>query len=777
MALRKLLGPAAIATVPGRGYHVTLPVEVVGAAAGATAGEGPAPASPRPAAPPRRTNVPARLPPMFGRAEDLATVRDLLAAHALVSVVGAGGIGKTRLAQALAAELAGDFPDGAWMVELASLADPGLVASAVARTIGIALASERAAIEVVASVLAAQRLLLILDNCEHLIDGVVALVEAVRRAAPDVRLLVTSQEPLKAVEEQTYRLGALSTPAEAAPDDGRRYGAVDLFVAAARAADPHFALTKRNVAAVAEICRRLDGIPLALELAAARVPLLGVEGLRARLDERFRVLTGGARTVLRRHQTLRGTLEWSHGLLSAEEQAVFRRLGVFAGSFTLEAVQKVAADETLSDWQALDHLGALVDKSLVVAEGEGVPRYRLLETTRAFALERLGETGETEECLRRHARATLEVIEAIPAQPRPDDPASAIAALAAEVDNVRAALQWLAGSPDDAPLTVALNAAAFRVWNATVLTMEGLGHCLAARASLDASTPPGTAAAFWLALARLGMYSPRIECYEAAQRAADLYRSLGNREKTYSALCTFAAIGSRRGAVADVTAALDEAERLEDPAWSPTLRGTLPFARFMACMMVGEFEAALGWAARQATVYREGGPAASYGEQLAIGNMAAAEVALGNPEAALAHAESALRRLEELDALPASGHVAGTRMSALVSLRRHEEAIAQGRIAVARLRREGDAYWLLEPLALNAARMGRHADAARIAGFLDALYVRLGEVRRLSVARRSWELDAVLSEALDETQRAELFAAGAAMPEEQAFALAFGDAG
>ncbi len=765
LALRKLLGPAAIATVPGRGYRLTLAVEVVGAASRAS------PAAPPPLPSPQRTNLTARLPPMVGRAADLAALRGLLREHTLVSIVGAGGIGKTRLAQALVAEIAGDFPDGAWLVELASLADPALVASAVARVAGITLSAERPAVEAVVSVLRSQRMLLALDNCEHLLDGVVDLVDALRRAAPDVRLLVTSQEPLKVVDEQVYRLVTLAVPPAQAEDAGD-YSAVQLFVAAAKAAEPRFALTRRNVGAVADVCRHLDGIPLALQLAAARVPLLGIEGLRARLDERFHVLTGGARTVLRRHQTLRGALEWSHGLLTAEEQAVFRRLGVFAGGFTLEAAQEVAADATVSHWQVLEHLGALVDKSLVVAEGEDLPRYRLLETTRAFALERLGEAGETDEHLRRHAVTTRDLVRALAKDPWRTTPA-AFAALVAEIDNVRAAVAWAVAAPEERLLAIELNVEAFRVWYASALLAEGLAHCLAARPLLDATIPPLVAAKFWLAYAKSGQYSPRADCFEAAQRAARMFGDLGEASLAYDAYATVAAIGARRGAVAETDAALAAAERIEDPGWPSRQRAAVRFGRYLWCQMGGRYAQALEYARQQQQLYREDGSVV--GEQFAIGNLGFALLALGRPEAALAEVRPAFARLEALNAGAGAGHVIGAEAIALAMLGRHDEARARARIAYARLQHEGDTLWLLEPLASSAAALGRPADAARIAGFVDARYATTGEVRRAPARERRAELDALLDAGLADDERRELLAAGAVMSDDEAFALALGD--
>jgi len=230
------------------------------------------------------------------------------------------------LAQALAHQLRGSFEDGVWVIELAPVADASLVATTVAGVLRVTLGGN-AQIESLAKALSTGRMLIVLDNCEHLLHAVAELAAALHGAAPDVRLLATSQEPLKVAQEHLYRLDGLALPSDGGIESARQAGAVALFEARARAADPRFALTEQNISAVVDICRHLDGIALAIELAAARVPLLGVEGLRARLDERFRVLTGGARLALRRHQTLRAALDWSHGLLTRDEQTVFRRLG------------------------------------------------------------------------------------------------------------------------------------------------------------------------------------------------------------------------------------------------------------------------------------------------------------------------------------------------------------------------------------------------------------------------------------------------------------------
>ncbi|MEO8923145.1 MAG: winged helix-turn-helix domain-containing protein, partial [Caldimonas sp.] len=364
-AIRKLLGPDAISTIPGRGYKFTL------ASTGDDASE---PASGSSAAKDRQTtahitNLPASVPVIYGRRSDEAHVAALLQQHRILSIVGAGGIGKTCLALAVATRWRHDYPDGVWWIDLSKLAQVELVVGEVARVLGIALTPSRPAVEVVADALRPLSLLLVLDNCEHLLSAVATLAEAVSSTAPGVALLSTSQEPLRTSTEHIYRLDVLGLPTGPTLAAVSASGAVQLFVARAKAAERHFELTESNAESVAEICTRLDGMPFALELAAARIPLLGLEGLRSRLDERFEVLTGGSRFVLRRHQTLRAALDFSYGLLTEQEQAVFRALSVFAGSFSVENAQEVAFEDGFESWTSLDCLGTLVDKSMVIAEG------------------------------------------------------------------------------------------------------------------------------------------------------------------------------------------------------------------------------------------------------------------------------------------------------------------------------------------------------------------------------------------------------------------------
>jgi predicted ATPase/DNA-binding winged helix-turn-helix (wHTH) protein len=415
-ALRKVLGEdrGFIKTISGRGYRFVADITTVAGEQASLPDLGAAFFSPPLPDAERLTNLPASRPDLIGREAELPEATALATAHRLVTLVGAGGIGKTRLGREVARHLLPRFADGVWVAELGLLSDPDLVPVTVASALGLELAGGAATPERVANALGAKQLLLVLDNCEHVVDAAASMAEALLSANPTAHVMATSREPLRAEDERLYRVPPLAVPAEGTEDieDLLRYGAVQLFVARVRATEPHFAPDQRIAAATAAICRRLDGIALAIELAAARAAALGVEGVAAHLDDRFHLLTGGRRTALPRHQTLRATLDWSYELLSEAERVVLRRLSIFAGSFTLEAAGAIAANAELAALDVINAVANLVAKSLVIANaGDTIARYRLLETTRVYALEKLTEGSELEHIARRHAEYCRDVLE------------------------------------------------------------------------------------------------------------------------------------------------------------------------------------------------------------------------------------------------------------------------------------------------------------------------------------------------------------------------------
>ena len=623
VALRKLLGPHAIATIPGRGYRFVMPVDAVICARLAD-----------PALPsvPIRGNLPDS-PPLFGRANDLAAVEAMLREHAVVSIVGAAGIGKTRMALAAAAARS-ELPDGHWWVELASINEGAQVPNSVAGAFGMQLPSGPQPQEALAMALGSRNLLLVLDNCEHLGDEIASLIDLLRARAPNVRLLVTSQESLKCRDEQVYRLGALAVPASAQLEEAAQFGAVALFVERAHAADSRFRLDSENVGMVVDICRRLDGIPLAIELAAARVPLLGLHGLHTRLNQIFNVLTGGTRMKLRRHQTLRAALEWSYGLLSSDEQTAFRRVGVFAGGFTLELAQQLVSDERIDQWLVLDLLGYLIDKSLVIAEGGTQPRYRLLETTRAFSLEQLAAAGESEAMLRRHAEAIRELMTAIDANNWSLPPAEygKHSSAVRELGNLRAALDWALACANERTLVYELLSKCWLAWILNGLTHEGFQRMLQLW-PLPSNLPARIEADFCLALARLNESVVREELWEAALRAEALYRQLGDVNRLGDSLLLVARIGAIRDHVSEAEDALCEAEQLVTESAPFRKRAALAEAQGECYLRRGVPELAIAAFRRQVELARRAG--AVRREYAGFGNIGGAQIAAGDLDAAI----------------------------------------------------------------------------------------------------------------------------------------------
>jgi predicted ATPase/DNA-binding winged helix-turn-helix (wHTH) protein len=390
--LRKALGDERhlIRTETGRGWRLAATVRVIPASPGA-----------EPA-----TNLPSVVTPLVGREDELSELPSLLVKHRLITLTGPGGIGKTQLGLEAARLVRSCFPDGTWVVELALLMDSELVPGAIARALGIAPGSDRSLVDQLLAVLRRKRMLLVIDNGEHLIEAVARVTEALLRGAPRLHILATSQEPLEAEGEHIFRVSPLTVPAMDIGDveKGLEHSAVKLFVERARAADRSFVLDARTMPGVSKVCRHLDGIPLAIELAAGCAATMGVETLASRLGDRFRLLKGGRRSALRRHRTLEATLEWSYGLLTPAQRAVLRRIAIFAGSFSLEGAIAVAEGGDVDELQAADHIAALVKKSLVALDLRGpATRYRLLDTTHAYAREKLAESGDFDVTARRHA--------------------------------------------------------------------------------------------------------------------------------------------------------------------------------------------------------------------------------------------------------------------------------------------------------------------------------------------------------------------------------------
>jgi len=345
-----------------------------------------------------RHNLPLALSSFIGREREQGEVMAMMAEARLVTLMGSGGSGKTRLALAVAGDLVDHFPEGVWLAELAALGDPALIPGVVAQAVDTRESHARTPLEALIHHLRRRQVLLVLDNCEHLIGACASLAAALLRACPGLQILATSREPLGVTGERRYRVPSLPLPNLAhLPSTSllTSFPSVRLFVARAKDRRPDFELTVENAQAVAEVCARLDGMPLGIELAAARVGAMEVEAIRARLNDRFRLLTGGPREAMPRQRTLRAALDWSFDLLSGPERAVLTALAVFPGVFTLEAAEAVCAGPGLVDWEVLDLLTGLVDKSLVVLEEtDGERQYGLLETVRHYALERLEENGQ-----------------------------------------------------------------------------------------------------------------------------------------------------------------------------------------------------------------------------------------------------------------------------------------------------------------------------------------------------------------------------------------------
>jgi predicted ATPase/DNA-binding winged helix-turn-helix (wHTH) protein len=481
-ALRRGLGDGRggrryIATVTGQGYSLIAPVEREAE-----------PGAPLPAAPITRPhNLPRRLTRLIGRAETVDRLAARLSRQRALTIVGPGGIGKTSVALAVAELLMPDYGHGVRLIDLVPLGDPGLLPTTAAAALGIEIRSDNPLADLIAA-LRDRHMLIVLDNCEHVIGAAASFAVAVLSNARAVSILATSREPLRIAGEQVYRLSSLETPPISqtlSAAEALAFPAVELFVERATSTT-EFESSDANARAVSEICRSLDGIPLAIELAAARVETFGARELAARLDDRLQLLTKGRRTALPRHRTLRATLDWSYELLSEPECAVLRRLAIFIGRFTLDAANGIAASSDLAAAEIPEILANLVGKSLVTANVEGVTaHYRLLETIRAYALAKLAESGERNEVARRHAEYYRRLFEQAEAEVETRPLAEWLDDYRLHIDNLRAALQWGFSLDGDQSVGLALTVASIPLWINLSMMAECRHHIERALARLE----------------------------------------------------------------------------------------------------------------------------------------------------------------------------------------------------------------------------------------------------------------------------------------------------
>ena len=567
-------------------------------------------------------NLPTQLTTFIGRETEVAEVKRLLSGSRLTTLTGSGGCGKTRLSIQVASEMQTGYPNGVWLVELAPVADPALVSLTVVAVLGLMDDGHRPALEILTDFIHVKTLLLVLDNCEHVIDACAQLSEALLRACPKLGILASSREALGIAGESSYRV-----PSLAVPEPGQlppletlaRLGAVRLFVERAALARPGFALTAQNAPAIAQICQRLDGIPLAIELAAARVRALSAEEINARLDDRFRLLTGGSRTALPRQQTLRALIDWSYSLLSEPERLLFKRLAVFVGGWTLAAAEKVCSDDGLDPATVLDTLSRLVDKSLVVAEeAAGETRYSRLETIRQYSREKFAETDEVAVVRDRHLAYYVQFSEMAEEHVQGREAILWSRRLEAEQDNLRAALEWsLARNPDSALRIV--GALQF-YWHTGGYSAEGSRWTQQALERVEATAPPeGTSAPerrsakakalrglAWLYVAQADNENAR----RWAEQSVALYRqgvSWDTRGLAH-ALTILAQAQFFLGERADADANLKEAVALAHAANDVFSEiGAMGILVRVRAVMFGDLESARGYAEEGIRLAREAG--------------------------------------------------------------------------------------------------------------------------------------------------------------------------
>jgi predicted ATPase/class 3 adenylate cyclase len=721
-------------------------------------------------------NLPLQLKSFVGRETEIAEIAALIDRHRLVTVVGSGGVGKTRAALQVAANLLDGFADGVWFIELAPLASGDYISSTVAQQLGFTLGADDDQVGNLGRALKAKHMLLLFDNCEHLVESAGRVFSALLRSCPQVRLLASSRQGLGIEGEETYLMPSLEVPPENAvghlsAEDAIRSAAIALFVDRALTADKRFMLTDENAPIIADICRRLDGIPLAIELAASRVRILAPRQLRERLDQRFRLLTGGSRDVLHRQQTLRALIDWSHDLLNERERDLFRRVGIFVNGFTLEGAAAVESGDSVDDLDVFDVLTSLVDKSLVLAEPQDdTVRYRLLESTRAYASEKLDDSGERDLVADRHLRYLRDRFADLrERRERTGRAAELVAALRAELEDVRSALdgalarlQVVNGGELLANTSVA--------WQTLGLDAEGMTRCEAYLAALQGDEPQLRARLSTVLPPLLVNSGHLVRAFEAANRAVELARTSNDPSLLGSALCEYALTSVFLHRFDDAEKALTQAEAV--PGTSASLRNGMLEVRALYSQFRGDLETA---ARMHEQLRKEHGSLGNVGrEQGSAQNLAEVEHARGHSQRAIA----IVREILPTARLGADKNLLGSLLCNLAGYLAAVEdvpsAVAVAREAIEVFRESDRAYRAIavEHLALALTLRGDCVRATILEGYANAVFEQCGFERGFTETKTHDRLTELLHDRVAPDKLARLTDEGAALTPEAAIALA-----
>jgi predicted ATPase/class 3 adenylate cyclase len=715
-------------------------------------------------------NLPLQITSFVGRDVDILTVSELLAKHRLVTLVGAGGVGKTRLALQVGADLLDRYEDGVWLVELAPLSDNDLIPNTVASIFHISEGANMTMTEAIVHALKSRRALIIFDNCEHVVEPAARLIDAILRSCPNVRIIATTRQGLGIAGESVHRVASLAVPETTGrvnAEEAMRHGAIALFVERAIAATESFRLTDENAPIVARLCNRLDGIALAIELAAPRLKALSLEQLESRLTERFRILTGGSRTALPRQQTMRALVDWSYDLLTDDEKALFRRVAVFAGGWSLDAASAVCSDDKIEEWAVLDLLQSLVDKSMVVAKLFGSEqRYRLLESTRQYAHELLDKSGELEPMRVRHAKWFLDYTTRA-ATLRETMPTRAwLALIDPELDNIRAALDWALTEKHDVELGAALTSKMYDYWATAAYEAEGRARVDAALALRGEIVSKHTIALLWTGINRvqgIGLLSwPRMREY--AERALLLYRELDDIAGIQTSLVQIAETCLRQFRHEEAQRYLDEALVLAEKMGYQNRIAGVKSAMARNLHFSGRVADARSLYAEALAIARAVGNDRI--RSTIIGNLAEIEFSMGDAVRAVELA------LENLEATTANSYIAYNNLAAyLVALGRFDEARHRAREGL-RIARDAQAPSHVAISIVHLARVGADRGnpqlAARLLGYVEETFGRNNFPIESTEQVSCDALEKAIRSAIGDDELARLRAVGARMTEDVA---------